>query len=234
MTIRVVLVRPERAVNVGAVARAMRNAGLDELSLVAPGDWRTLECWRSARGAQELLERAQVHEDLEAALADASWVAGFSRRAVADAARLDVRELAEEVAGLPAGRIASLVFGPERTGLRADELVRCGRRAVIPTHPDQPSLNLSHAVAIAGYEVYRARRRGAAVRTPGVTHADKQTLLELARPGLEAVGALPPKSADSAFRGWQAMVQRADLTRADLRRLQHLARRLKQLGVRPG
>jgi TrmH family RNA methyltransferase len=231
--LRVVLVRPERSVNVGAVARAMRNTGLDELCLVEPGDWRTLECWRSARGAHELLEAARVFDGLADALAGAEYVAGLSRRRGGDAPRIDVRDLATEVASCRPTHTAALVFGPERTGLTGADLDLCGRRAWIPTHPDQPSLNLSHAVLVAGYEIHRARGRkpGAAKQVP---HDRKLAFLPLVREALDSVGGLPPKSADSAFRGWQTMLLRADLTPTDLRRLEHLARRVLLAGRREG
>ena len=58
--VRVVLVRPDSAVNVGATARVVRNYGLRGLDLVSPGDWRTVACWRTAWGAQEVLEEARV------------------------------------------------------------------------------------------------------------------------------------------------------------------------------
>ena len=51
--VRIVLVRPETPANIGAVARSIGNTDLDGLDLVAPGDWRTLECWRTAWGAHD-------------------------------------------------------------------------------------------------------------------------------------------------------------------------------------
>ena len=56
--------------NVGAVARVMSNTGLTRLVLVAPGDFRTVECWRSAWGAHDVLETLVERPDLEAALRD--------------------------------------------------------------------------------------------------------------------------------------------------------------------
>ncbi len=70
--VRVVLVRPELPANVGACARVVRNAGLAGLDLVAPGDWRTVDCWRTAWGAQDVLEEARSFDDLAGALSDAS------------------------------------------------------------------------------------------------------------------------------------------------------------------
>ena len=157
--VRIVLVRPEVPANIGAVARVIRNTGLDELTLVEPGDWRTVECWRTAWGAPEILENAVVVSDLAAALADATYVAALSGRRDGPSPALDVRDAAAEIGALTAEDVAALVFGPESTGLTLAEIAQCGRRVQIPSHPDQPSLNLSHAVVVAGYEVLRARSR---------------------------------------------------------------------------
>ncbi len=226
--VHVVLARPENPANIGAAARAMRNAGLGELRLVRPGDWRTLECWRSAWGAHELLERARVFEQLAPALAGSSYTLAFSGRRD-PVPVLDVRDAAAEIAALPADAEACLVFGPESSGLTFDEMAACGRRARIPAHPDQPSLNLSHAVMVAGYEVFRALSLPAhagAAPAPRVTHERKEELLELLRVGLVALHALPRERPEAVFRDWRALVQRVDLTPRELALLEHLARRM--------
>ena len=225
MPVDVVLVRPGVPGNVGASARAIRNAGLDGLVLVAPGDWRTVECWRTAWGAQELLEQAKVFPDLGPALAPYGYVVGFSSRREAGAPALDVRDMAAEVAALDAEDSAALVFGPETTGLSDEELALCGRRAFIPSHPRQPSLNLSHAVMVAAYEVFRAGRRP--LQAPRRARWDeKESLLGLLRTALLAVEALPGTNTDGYFRDWRSLVQRADLTPKDVRRLEHMARKM--------
>jgi tRNA/rRNA methyltransferase len=223
--VRAVLVRPETAVNVGASARALRNAGLEGLDLVAPGDWRTVECWRTAWGAHDVLEQARVFDDLTAAVAEAEYVAAFSGRGGGDA--IDVRDMAVEAAGLGRSARVALVFGPETSGLSEDEMALCGRRVFIPAHAAQPSLNLSHAVMIAAYEVFRAaaRPRTAARRA---THSEKEAMLARLRDGLEAVQALPRVRPESAFAEWRRLFQRADLTPKDIRLLEHMARRMRQ------
>ena len=75
-----VLVRPARPENIGAVARVLANTDLDELRLVEPGDWRTVEAFRRAWQAEEVLESARVFPDLAAAVADCRLVAGLSGR----------------------------------------------------------------------------------------------------------------------------------------------------------
>jgi tRNA/rRNA methyltransferase len=229
--LRVVLVRPESPANVGAAARIVRNTGLAGLDLVDPGDWRTVECWRTAWGAHEVLEQARVFPDLATAVASAGYVVGFTGRREQGVPTLDVREAAAEAAGLDPDDEAACVFGPETSGLTRDELALCGRRATIPSHPDQPSLNLSHAVMVAAYEFFRARGQA----PPGprrASHAEKEALLGLLRQGLLALHALPPGDSEPYFQEWRRLVQRADLTARELNLLEHMARKMTR-GSRP-
>lgn len=225
---RVVLVRPETPANVGAVARVVRNAGLSGLDLVHPREWRTVECWRTAWGAQDVLETARVFATLADAVSDAAYVVALSGRK--EPGVLDVGEMARQVAVLGASEPAALVFGPETAGLTQAEMALCGRRARIPTHPDQPSLNLSHAVMVAAYEVHRAGTRPARGLPRRATHGEKQRLLALLREGLQAVGALTGARAEAYFREWTSLVQRTDMSPAEARLVEHAARRMARFG----
>ena len=222
------LVRPESPANVGAVARVVRNTGLDGLRLVSPGDWRTVECWRTAWGSQDVLEQAVTYADLGSAVADAPLVLAFSGRREKGAAVLDVRQAAAHAAKRRHDTTC-LVFGPETAGLTQDELSRCGARVLIPAHRVQPSLNLSHAVMVAAYEVFRARAREAPAARRA-THEEKEAMLSHLRAGLLAVGALPAVNTDGYFREWRALFARQDLTPREVRLLEHMARKMSRAG----
>ncbi len=227
-----VLVRPETSANVGACARVARNTGAAGLDLVAPGDWRTVDCWRSAWGAHDVLEEARVFADLGSAVAGATVSVALTGRRPEGPPVVDVRDAAESIAGLGREDTAALVFGPEATGLTNGEIALCGRRATIPSHPAQPSFNLSHAVAIVAYEVFRASRRGPAPEPgPRATHEQKESLLALLREGLLAIEALPRVNSDGYFADWRAFVQRTDLTPKELKLLEHAARKMGRRGA---
>jgi tRNA/rRNA methyltransferase len=230
--VRVVLVRPETSANVGACARVVRNTGAHGLDLVAPGDWRTVDCWRTAWGGHDVLEEARVFDDLAAALAGTAMAVALTGRRHSGAQVADIREAAAAIADLGRDETAALVFGPETAGLTNDEIALCGRRATIPAHPAQPSFNLSHAVAIAAYEVHRASRRGAGGPGPRATHDQKEGLLALLREGLLAIEALPSVDTDGYFADWRALVQRTDLTAKELKLLEHAARKMGQAARR--
>ena len=226
--VRVVLVRPETSANVGACARVVRNTSAAGLDLVDPGDFRTVECWRTAWGAHEVLEQARVFDHLGAALEGASLAVALTGRRPSGGPLEDVRDAAAAIAGLERDALAALVFGPETNGLTNDELALCGRVATIPADPAQPSYNLSHAVAIAAYEVRRAGRRGSSEPRALATHDQKERVLGLLEQGLRAARALPRANTASYFAEWRALVQRIDLTPKELKLLEHLSRKLMQ------
>ena len=144
----------------------------------------------------------------------------------------DVRVASERIASLHDEETAALVFGPEASGLSNEEVRVCGRSAIIPSHPAQPSYNLSHAVAIVAYEVLRALHPRPQDSARRATHDEKQRLIGLLRAGLEGIRALPPNNADLCFDDWRELVQRSELTRRDLMLLQHAARKMAAAGRR--
>ena len=226
--VRVVLVRPETSANVGACARVVRNTGSAGLDLVSPGDFRTVECWRTAWGAHEVLEAARVFDDLtRRSRASTLAVALTGRRPAGTADRGRARRGGGDRRARPRRRGGARVRPrDERPDERRDR--PCGRAATIPADPAQPSYNLSHAVAIAAYEVRRAGRRTASRPRAHATHDQKERLLELLEAGLVAIGALPPARRASYFAEWRALVQRIDLTPKELRLVEHMARKMKR------
>jgi tRNA (cytidine32/uridine32-2'-O)-methyltransferase len=201
----------------------MRNAGLSELVLVQPGDWRTIDAWRTAWGAHDVLEGARVCATLAEAVADCTLVAAFTGRPQ-HGPWLDVRDAAQQARAHP-GAVA-WVFGPESSGLSDAEIASCGHAVCIPSDLAQPSLNLSHAVMVAVYELFRAAPASTVDGGELARHEEKQDALELLRTGLRAVGALPAQQERTRMAGWSALVQRMPLTPDEVKMLAHVARRM--------
>jgi tRNA/rRNA methyltransferase len=151
----IVLVRPQLAENIGAVARAMLNFGLTELRLVSPRvRWPDEVAYRSASGADLVLDGARVFATTPEAVADLSLVYASTARLrdmvkPVSTPRDAARELREASA---AGARAGVLFGPERTGLDNDDVVLSARILHIPSNPDFTSLNLGQAVLLLAWE----------------------------------------------------------------------------------
>jgi TrmH family RNA methyltransferase len=131
----VILVRPQLADNIGAVARAMGNGGLFELRLVAPRDgWPQERAWRMASGADRILDALTVHPNVADATADMHHVFATCPRPrhivkpvlTARGGAAELREIAAR--GLRCG----LLFGPERAGLDNDDMAQADALVRIP------------------------------------------------------------------------------------------------------
>ena len=78
---QIILVRPQLPENIGMVARAMDNCGLDKLILVSPRKkWPNLISIKSAANSKEIVENAKVFHSLEQALSNFNLVIATSSR----------------------------------------------------------------------------------------------------------------------------------------------------------
>jgi TrmH family RNA methyltransferase len=155
--IRIVLVEPKVPENIGMAARALRNCGLSRLVLVDPADYRSPAAMRPAMEAYPLVESAEVHADLDAALAGSRMVAGTTRRMGQD--RRPLLTPAEWIRDfLPRAEAeeVSILFGTEKDGLSRAAVERCDALIGIPAHSGYPSFNLAQAVLLVAYELFRA------------------------------------------------------------------------------
>ncbi len=157
--IRVVLVEPEKATNVGMIARVMKNFGLSDLYMIRPAFNSFSRAYSTAMRARELLYRAKICVNLEEALEGTDLVIGTTaKRSRHSIVRRSV-ELSEYVRELRWDAKYALVFGRESTGLKVDELKKCDVVLTIETDSAYPTLNVVNAVAIILYEFYTRIRK---------------------------------------------------------------------------
>ena len=166
----IILVRPQLAENIGAVARAMGNAGLFHLRLVSPRDgWPEQKAWRMASGAHRILDSAEVFENVADSVSDLHRVfATCPRPRHIIKPILTARGAAAELHEIGArGLKTGVLFGPERAGLDNDDIACADTLVRYDLNPDFMSLNLAQAVMILGYEWYiaRAPEAGRALQT---------------------------------------------------------------------
>ncbi len=155
----VVLVRPQLADNIGAVARAMANGGLFHLRLVAPRDgWPQERAWRMASGADRILEAATLHDTVADAVADLHQVmATCPRPRHVVKPVLTARGAAAELRAICGrGLRVGVLFGPERAGLDNDDMAAADSLVRFPLNPAFMSLNLAQAVMVLAYEWWTA------------------------------------------------------------------------------
>lgn len=154
MKLRIVLVEPREAGNVGAVARVMKNFGFDDLRIVgAHPELLPVSSWW-ASGADDVLERARFSPALLDAIGDTQLtIATTSSRGRTTPADFTPRTLAAHAASLGDDDTLALVFGREDSGLTREELMLCQRTAVIPANASFPTMNLAQSACVFCYEL---------------------------------------------------------------------------------
>ena len=154
MTVRIVLVGTTHPGNIGAVARAMKNMGINDLALATPRFCPHEEATARASGAEDILANAVVTETLDEALAECHFAVGASARHRAiEWPTYAPRECAERLIEASANGKVAVVMGPEKSGLSNEHLDRCQALLTIPTNPDFSSLNIAMAVQVITYEL---------------------------------------------------------------------------------
>lgn len=152
--IRIVMIQTTHPGNIGAVARAMKNMGLQDLCLVSPKRFPDPEAEARASGATDILEHACLVSTLDEALQDCHFVVGTSARGRHIPWPItSPREMAAIASGLQPGKRMAILFGREDRGLTNEELHRCHHHVHIPTNPDFSSLNVAAAVQVIAYEL---------------------------------------------------------------------------------
>src|SRR6202011_4358279 len=110
-----VLVRPLQAGNVGSAARALKNMGLGDLRVVAPGAAAggREACAMTVHGG-DVLRGARRYEQLGAALADCTLAVGTTcRPGLYRSGVVQLREAAAQLASEAAANRIAIIFGPE-------------------------------------------------------------------------------------------------------------------------
>ena len=175
---RFVLIETSHAGNVGAVARAMKVMGFDDLVLVRPR-WPDVltrgEAVERASGATDVLQRARSVATLDEALGGMTQLCatamtprdfGPPTRAPREHFDMLLKEKlpAQMVVGPEGDSIqkvgldlqqpqgVAFLFGPERYGMANDDVYRCHVALSIPTDPAYGSLNIAAAVQLIAYD----------------------------------------------------------------------------------
>ena len=229
----VILVDPQLGQNIGMVARAMLNCGLEELRLVRPRDgWPNSAAESAASGADVVLEKTRLFDTTAEAVADL-------RKVYATTARprgmikpvVTPRQAAAELRAAQAqgtgaeGTRAGVIFGPERSGLVNDDIALADAVLSVPLNPAFASLNLAQAVFVVGYEWLIAgsgvpARELSLGATRPATKAELIGLFERLEAALDARGFLyPVEKRPVMVRNLRNLFQRAELTEQEVRTL---------------
>lgn len=231
-SIRVVLVEPESEGNIGSVARAMMNFGLQDLWLVNPKAKIGAEALAYSAHAGDIVRNAKIAQTLDDALVNVGYVIGTSAifaRSPSNLLRAAItpRELATKLSD--SSDCIALLFGRESAGLNNRELERCDLLISIPASPEYPVLNVATAASIIFYELHQTKSAPPLVAAS--TREDRERLVSLFEQACD-VADVPAHRKRLAVRAFRAIVSRAFISQRESTLLLGVLRRALRLAKR--
>ena len=217
----IVLVEPKLDMNVGAVARAMKNFKLGRLLLVSPAcdhlsdPARALSC-----GADDLLERAEIFTDLDTALAEFKLVVGTTARLGKYCQPVYTpAQTVEKIEYLGPQTPVAIMFGREDFGLAREQRRHSHILSSIPVNHDFSSMNLAQSVLLYGYELSRLKSADRAPQSTAelATHSELQGMYGHFRKTLDANDFLDKSNPDHLLEYLRRLFGRAAMTHREVR-----------------
>lgn len=215
--ISIILLEIENPGNLGAIARVMANFDCSDLVLVNPQCKPLDEAARCrAKHAQKILENAMV-TDAEV-LKTFDCLIGTTAKLGSDYNVPRSPTLPDELPAMIAGKKTKigLLIGREGIGLTTEELKKCDFVVTIPTSSKYPTLNVSHAVAVLLYELFKERGKLTLQRKfIPAGQKEKEHLLKKVDALLEKLSFVGDEKRETQRIVWKKLVGKAFLTRRE-------------------
>ena len=152
-----ILVNPQLGENIGSCARALKNFGFSDLNIVKPRDgWPNTKARMTSVGAYDLIKSAKLFDTVDQAVKKFDIVLATSaRRRDIQKKHISLSNFNNFLKKYNKANIG-IMFGPESSGLSNHDLSLANFIIQIPTANKLTSLNLSHAVIVVCYEIFKS------------------------------------------------------------------------------
>ena len=217
VNVDVVLVEPEIAGNVGAIARAMKNFDFENLVIINPKcNIKSSEAVCRAKNAQDIISNSIVVNSFDDL--DYDIKIGTTGKLGSDynipRSPLTPDELAEKIKD----KVNSAIFfGRESHGLTNEEISEMDFLVNIPSSDDYGILNLSHAVSIILYELFKVKQNFTLKKNKfkQLENNDKNLLLSIINEKLDKISFETESKRKTQKILWKKIVGKAMLTKRE-------------------
>ncbi len=233
----IVLDHPDESRNIGAACRAMANNDISDLRIVGKiEDYDIEHIHVLAIHAGPIFDKAQFFDSITAATKDCAICAGTTRRRGKKRGKLllpeEFADMADDITGSPVvstgsttevgGKVA-VIFGNERTGLTDEQLDQCNLGVTIPSSDNFGSLNLSHAVQIMSYHLFRKNLASSRESYRGYTPLTLERIdrtVQIITDNMQKIGFFKMPGRKDMENFWRSMLSRASLSEGEAQYLE--------------
>ncbi|MDR0912897.1 MAG: TrmJ/YjtD family RNA methyltransferase [Methanobrevibacter sp.] len=224
----VVFIECKSSGNIGFLARTMANFGLKNLVLINPCELKD-DAYYQAVHARYIVENSQrfdtfnqflISEKIDFIVGSTGTPGGsynLSRIPITPDQLRDSINLNGKVA---------ILFGREGDGLTNKEISLCDLIVSIPTNPDYPVMNISHAAAIIFYELFKWNFKFNVIGLDEANSIEKNYLLSDFKE-IVSLLSFPEHKRKTNLKVFQNIINRAFITGREAHTLKGLFRKVK-------
>ena len=227
----IVLDHPDESRNIGAACRAMANNDISDLRIVGnKADYDIEHIHVLAIHAGGIFDNAHFYNSITEATADCAICAGTTRRRGKKRGKLllpeEFADMADDItegATTEAGGKVAVIFGNERTGLTDGQLDECNLGVTIPSSDNFGSLNLSHAVQIMSYHLFRkslVEKKGEYRGYTPLTLERVDRTVQTITNDMQKIGFFKMPGREDMENFWRSLLSRASLSEGEAQYLE--------------
>ncbi|MEM4335446.1 MAG: RNA methyltransferase [Candidatus Anstonellales archaeon] len=215
----VILVEPEREINVGMVARVMKNTGFSDLIIINPKCKIGKKALMFSKHGSDVLKNAKIFKTINSAVRNFDYVIGTTgvvkRHKKTDRAVIPLQKFLKR-AGPYLSRRTAIVFGREGIGLTSQEIDLCDLLLSIEANPSYPVFNISHAAAIILYSLSQNKNKKPTGIEPLASKEERKKLELLFR---QISSCYPLRNPRRVNASWKKVLSKSMLTEKEARSL---------------
>ncbi len=234
----IILDHPDESRNIGAACRAMANNDISELRIVGKKEDYDIEHIHVlAIHAGGIFDSAKFYSSIKEATEDCVVCAGTTRRSGKKRGKLLLpEEFADQMSPVSeeGGKLA-IVFGNERTGLTDEQLDQCTAGITIPSSNNFGSLNLSHAVQIICYHLYRRKLMDRKDGYKGVVPVPLKRIdqsVQIITDDLQKIGFFKMPGREDMENFWRSVLSRAAVSEGEAQYLEKIFSKIAGLSAK--
>ena len=227
----IVLDHPDESRNIGAACRAMANNDISDLRIVGnKADYDIEHIHVLAIHAGGIFDKANFYNSITEATADCAICAGTTRRRGKKRGKLllpeEFADMADDItegATTEVGGKVAVIFGNERTGLTDEQLDECNLGVTIPSSDNFGSLNLSHAVQIMSYHLFRkslVEKKGEYRGYTPLTLERVDRTVKTITDNMQKIGFFKMPGREDMENFWRSVLSRASLSEGEAQYLE--------------
>jgi len=214
--ISIVLIEPEISGNIGAIARAMKNFGLNNLILINPKcNHLSLEAIKRAKYAKEILKKIKIKKfsDLKKFHTLIATTSKLGTDYNIPRSPITPEQLSSII---PKTKSIAILFGREGIGLKNKEIQMCDFIVTIPTSPKYPAMNLSHSATIIFYELFKSsKKQKIGQQITLVSKKEKEQILKMINQVLNKLQFTTKEKKQTQKIVWKRIINKSFLTKRE-------------------